>query len=315
MLKGAAAFTDDDECMVVAKRPCTQGLGKQTAVYGYAAQVFEDDKAWSHDKFPWHFIHGHAFNLKLSEQHKTGLNIMLPRSVDAIEHDNVIPYCGLGTMLCTDRDGCGGTVQPGDALLWRCGALLHCVHSTPSACYSYKVMIVRIDSKHVGDVLNVENIVCAMFHVQPTPDSTEPCWLPRSITENHRNSWRQHAERFNEQGHKIQADALQKQQEMQAQLDIMQEKVRVYKKAIELIKEVVQCNVCHDLLPETKKCNMAPCGHLFCDRCFSDYFISIGNSIPRCSVCRTPAAKSSYRDFTGFTGVVAALKPTATLRD
>jgi hypothetical protein len=122
MLKGAAASMQDDECMVVAKRACTQGLTQglckqMTEVYGYAAQVFEDDKAWSHVKFPWHFIHGHAFNLKLSEQYKTGLNIMFPRSVDTIEHVNVIPYCGVGTMMCTDRDGCVGTVQPGDALL------------------------------------------------------------------------------------------------------------------------------------------------------------------------------------------------------
>ncbi len=176
-------------------------------------------------------------------------------------------------------------------------------------------MIVCIDNKDVVDELNVENIVCAMFHVQPTLDSTEPCWLPHSITENHRNSWRQHAERFNEQGHKIQTDALAKQKDMQAQLDIMQEKVRVYKKAIELIKGVVQCNVCQDLLSDTTTCNMAPCGHLFCNVCFNGYFSTIGASAQLCPTCRHPVIKGSYRSFHGYTGVVAALKQTVTLLD
>jgi hypothetical protein len=314
--------------LTVAKRQCTQSLAKQTAASGYHVQVFLNGKKdWNSSKDTWQFIDGQYYNVKISEEQHAGLNILPSRSADSMANLTIFPY-GQHEMKCTGRDGCGGIVKNGHALQWKCGSLLH-YECGPIAA---DVMVVCIDSKQAVDAgMDVEQCVRAMFFVGGDDVISEPCWKVGSMEGNELDMWKSYSNETSKQAlqQKLDFQNVQLQQKLElknfkeqteAQVANMQESMGkmheangVYKKAIDQITDCVKCTVCHDLLSDTKASHMAPCGHLYCDFCFNGYFSTLGHSDPACSECRQAAPENSYKDFRGFTGVVAALRQADTL--
>jgi hypothetical protein len=233
-------------------------------------------------------------------------------------------------MRCTGRDGCGGIVKNGHALQWKCGSLLH-YECGPIAA---DVMVVCIDSKQAVDAgMDVEQCVRAMFFVGGDDVISEPCWKVGSMEGNELDMWKSYSAETSKQAlqQKLDFQNFQLQQKLEAQsfkekteaqvgtmqeaVEKMKETMCVYKKAIDQIKDCVKCSVCQDLLSDTKASHMAPCGHLYCDFCFNGYFGTLGHAPPTCSECRAEAPEDSYKNFCGFTGIVAALKKLPVLVD
>jgi hypothetical protein len=315
--------------LTVAKRQCTQSIAKQTAASGYHVQVFVNGKPWNSAKDTWQFIDGQYYNVKISEEQHAGLNILPSRSADSMANLTIFPY-GQHEMKCTGRDGCGGIVKNGHALQWKCGSLLH-YECGPIAA---DVMVVCIDSKQAVDAgMDVEQCVRGMFFVGGDDVISEPCWKVGSMEGNELDMWKSYSAETSKQAlqQKLDFQNFQLQQKLEAQnfkekteaqVGTMQESVAkmketmgMYKKALVQINDCVKCVVCHDLLSENKACNMAPCGHLFCDFCLHGYFSTLGHAPPVCSECRAEAPEDSYKNFCGFTGIVAALKKLPTLGD
>ena len=108
-----------------------------------------------------------------------GLNV----SVSDWHGYEVTPY-GPADIICKDRYGCGGPVQPGNTLQWCCNHSLHYKCGTVTA----DVMVVYVHDKQAQDgTMHIENIVRTMFQMEGDLDTTEPCWMPGSIEQNQRD--------------------------------------------------------------------------------------------------------------------------------
>ena len=92
--------------------------------------------------------------------------------------------------------------------------------------------------------------------------------------------------------------------------DTLQQKLQVYKDAMQAIEKIATCGVCKDLMPETGACMMAPCGHYICTECFNNYFHGLGPSRPYCSTCSAYAPKDHWQSFFCMTGIAEAVKKT-----
>ena len=334
MSKPAAAASNGGcaSSMTVAKRQCTQAVFKECNASGCFVQVFVHGMAFSNRTHPWQFIDAEHFNVRISRELKMGMNVVPSRGKDAVKHVTVFPY-GPAEMKCTSREGCGGIVENGQALQWACNELLHYECGPVSA----DVMIMYIDVKQHTDFLLVENIVRAMFHVEVTsdpdaPEPKKPCWLRGSIVENHRDSWKHHADANAQKFFKlnamhtemtlslqVQMAALEQQlqaekadwvSQLQVERASVQAERQTYHDALAEIKKIASCSVCHDVVPEVGACMLAPCGHYTCVPCFNDYFETIGGDPQLCCVCKKPADEETWRPLWAMTGIGAVIKKT-----
>ena len=314
----------DMQVVPVAKKARTdEGAAVKRKEYkgGLFVQVYQKGKPWSLQLNPWQYIHTPCFNLQLSQEHNMGINICSAYDADDPELVTLLPY-GRLPVKCTGRDGCGSVLQRGQALQWKANCLLHFQCGTVSA----DVMLVRIDLQHVDPdgALDVESIVRAMFLVDGPDNTTEPCWLPASILENHRDSWKHRADEFSKQITQLHVDKqqlheanLQTIQEVTNKLDVVKEftcrltdKLQVYKDAMLAIEKIATCGVCMELMPEKEACMMAPCGHYICAECFNNYFHGLGADRPYCSTCSAYAPKDHWQSFFCMTGIAEAVKKT-----
>ena len=307
----AGSSKPEGEPMALTKRPRTEVMIKFTRASGLYVQIYDHHRPWSLATHRWHLVDSQCFNVTISEQHMMGFNIVSFGSESAREHFTIIPY-GPDGLRCTDRDGCGGAVQRGQALRWKCNCLLHFECGPVRA----DVMVVFIESKEPLDgVMQIEKIVRAMFHVVGDDDITEPCWLQGSIEQNQRDISKHHAAEASKEIVQLKLEYQNMKQLMQAENDRTQQQLQVYKKSIEAITEIAKCSICKDLMSDKKPGMVAPCGHFVCAGCHVDYFHALGNNSARCDTCFTTTPKGVWQKFFCMTGVVEAIKKTITVEE
>jgi hypothetical protein len=284
----------DEGVMTLGKRAHTGRLCKRGTESGYYVQIFEHQKPWSLQTHPWRLVEGPYFNVVLNELHGIGINIVPPACVQSNGHINLLPY-GPDGMKIMNRDGCGGTVQRGQALQWKCGSLLHCEYKSKIGLVSADVMIIHVHS--IDDCPVIENFVRALFRVTGDDDITEPSWKLGSMEQNECTYWKNHAAELSKQNEKLQLDT----QAMQKQLEM-------YKDMHETIQKIATCSVCYEPAPVDDPCMLAACGHFTCKGCYIDYYKAIGTSIPRCTTCQQVAHKDTWQVMWCMNSVVAALE-------
>jgi hypothetical protein len=325
MSKPASLKGAEEPRYAVVKRPRTEDAFLIRASKALFVQVYDHKKAWSLAKYPWLLVEGPFFTLSLSDEHGMGLNIV---RMDSGEHFTVIPY-GPEGMQCTDREGCGGVVQRGQKLKWKLNSLLQYECDPVRA----DIMVVEINlSDAANGCLDIENMVRTKFHVAGDFDTTEPCWLSGSITENHCTSWKHHAQEHKKEALQLYAmsNVLQQQiesqrQDMQqergealnalllkhaAEMKAVQDELQLHKTAIEAIKKATTCSYCLKMVPDRGPCMLAECGHFICGGCHNDYFSALGYDEPKCSECRQVVPQNTWQTFYGMTAIVAAVKKT-----
>jgi len=305
----------EEPIMALTKKPRTQDFCTEIKASGHFVQLYDHKKPWSLMQWPWHHIDSHCFKITLSEERVMGMNIVTTSSEDTRDRFHVFLY-GSDPIHCTDRDGCGGIVQNGHILHWKCNCLLH-IQCGPVCA---DVMVVHVDVKHAVDgFLHVENVVREMYHVEGDYDTNKPCWLPGSIADNYSTSWRQQAHEYSQDFmklklgyHKLQQQIVAQKQDMEqqhaAEMGTVQQELQRHKNAIEAIKQVVKCAFCLKMVPESFPCKMAACGHFLCAGCHEDYYAALGKSNSICLECRrNPGAKEDWQTVYCMTAVVAAI--------
>ena len=309
----AGSSKPEGEPTALTKRPRTEVMLKTTRVSGLYVQIYDHHRPWSLATHRWHLVDSQCFNVTINEQHLMGFNIVSFGSESAREHFTIIPY-GPDGLKCTDRDGCGGAVQRGQALRWKCNCLLH--FECGPVCAD--VMVVFIESKErIDGMLHVEKIVRTMFHVVGDDDITEPCWLQGSIEQNQRDISKHHAAEASKEIVQLKLEYQNMKQLMQAQTDRTQQQLQVYKESMEAITKIATCSICIQLMPEKKPGMLAECGHYICAGCHEDYYHGIGPyEAAQCSVCHVAVGpKQNWQKFFCMTGVVEAIKKTITVEE
>lgn len=300
--------TGNEYVMTLSKRPCVEDRlvpFQKGDISGLYVQTFEKFKPWNLGSRPWMHVDSHCFDVPLNEEHVIGVNIVPSND----EYFTALPYGPKG-MKCVNREGCGGIVQRGQQLRWKCGSLLR----VEFGAVSVDVMVVRLDVKQDDPgCLHIESMVRDMFHVDcRSYATTEPCWLVGSVQENERDRWKYIAEDHERQLVELKAEA----HKMQLQRQTDQRDLKTYFHMHTTISLIATCSVCKNLHSEEDPCFLAPCGHFLCEECHKDFFKAIGNSIPRCSECgRQVPPKERWLAFWVLTGVVAALKKAITIED
>ena len=291
----------EEPIMALTKKPRIEDMCKVTQTSAHFIQAYDHKKPWSLAKFPWYHVESHCFKVTLSEERGMGMNLVTTSSEG--DHFHVFLY-GSDPIHCTDRDGCGGIVQNGHILQWKCNCLLH-IECGP-VCTD--VMVVRVDIQHAVDGC-IEDVVRDMFHVEKGEyDMTRPCWLPGSIADNHSASWMQQAQTYSQDYMQLKLGYHKLQQQIVAQKQDMEQQLQRHKNAIKAIAQVVTCAWCKKMVPESFPCKMAACGHFLCTSCHEEYYFSLGISQPRCIECRSnPGPKNAWHTVHFLTGVVAAI--------
>lgn len=299
-MSGGMAKKGDESMMTVSKKPRTEQLCKQSTESiqsGFHVQTYDHNKPWSLHTDAWRLVELPCFNVVLNASRGIGITIVPPAYMQPTTHVNLIPY-GPDGMKFTDRDGCGGPVPRGQALLWKCGSLLHCEYSTKDFALSVDVMVVHLDYTGHLDEPVVEEIVRAKFYVDGDDDITQPSWKLGSVEQNERAYFKECAQERSKQILQLKVANMAQQQQLQ-----------VYKVMHESFKEIAICAICRKPAPAIKPCMLAPCGHHACEECFDEYFQSLGvyDNDPACSTCRKPAPRSEWSLMWVMTGVVSAL--------
>ena len=305
MSKGGKGDTE------LVKRPFTEAgksdmqLAKRAATTktasGFFAQFYD-----SHAKEmnPWQHIDKQSFNLKLSQEHKVGINISTPAYGTATEHVTIVPY-GPTEIKCTSRDGCGGMMDKGQALDWACNALLRveCVLS-PVVTFRADVMIVCIN---IEDGIDIEQAVRDIFNV--VGDTDQPCWLLASIEDNWRHTWMQATGECTAAYKLLKHNAKETQEKLQAELNDTKEQLEKHAAVIDAIEELAKCSMCKTLVSSKAPCQLARCGHWVCAKCLHDYFHGLASfTKPFCVVCKDEVPRLTWQPFYALTGVSEAIQ-------
>jgi hypothetical protein len=252
---------------------------------------------------PWQYIDRQSYRMELSKENKIGINIST-HARGTTEHVTIVPY-GPKEIKCTTRDGCGGFMEKGQALDWACNALLRveCVVS-PFVTFRTDVIIVHINSQD-GPV-NIEQAVRDIFNVDG--DKHLPCWLPASIADNYRDSWKEAAERVTTAHELLERNATETQEKLQSELTNAKELLQKYDAVIDEIEKLAQCSHCKMLVSSKAPCQVARCGHWVCTKCLYDYFHGLGHDTPFCGMCNDKVPRLTWQSFYALTCVSAQLK-------
>jgi hypothetical protein len=291
--------------------PVTKRAAATKTASAFFAQYYD-----SHAKEmnPWQYIDRQSYRMELSKEHQIGINIST-HAHGATEHVTIVPY-GPKEIKCTTRDGCGGFMEKGQALDWACNALLRveCVLS-PFLTFRAVVIIVHLNSQ--DGPINIEQAVRDIFNVDG--DMHVPCWLPASIADNYRQSWKEAAERVTasyellerkakETQELLEQKAKETQEKLQSELTDAKEQLKKYDAVIDEIQELAKCSHCKTLVSKKAPCQLGRCGHWVCTKCLYDYFHGLGNSTPFCGMCKDEVPRLTWQPFYALTGVSAQIQ-------
>jgi hypothetical protein len=255
----------------------------------------------------------------------------------------MVPF-GNAKPYIRDNNGCGVVDLPvGSSIQWQFDRMVEYTYDDVHVSF----IVVKVPGSPPPNFWNasleakpekqssddVEEIVRAKFHIPPTAEWQGPCWLHGSIIENERDMWKKTAhaadvvykklfqyyvamEQEYTRMNKDEDELIERHNALFDENKLLKEELarretdaQFTEKALQQIRDAMVCTTCLDVLDDKGPVAIATCGHFLHTQCLRAQKATRNLHCPQCN------SQMTWRIFSGFTSIVAALKELKTKRD